>query len=84
MMKNNPTLLTQMIDILMQKIKNVKDVTDILPVFVIQLRTLSVISHFGKNKEDTLGITDVDGPLIRTYPHLYASQKRQGNEGKLT
>jgi hypothetical protein len=65
MTKNSPTLLSEILEIFMEEIENVKNVTGVLPALVLQPLTAAVISHFSKNGGNALGITAADGPLAR-------------------
>ncbi|PBP15810.1 FAD binding domain-containing protein [Diplocarpon rosae] len=67
MIKNSPTLMSQIVSIFMEDSKPVKDAADIVPSITFQPIPLDMISHFTKNGGNALGITTADGPLIRTH-----------------
>jgi hypothetical protein len=63
MVKNSPTILTEIIAIFMEEIEPIKNATNIIPSLVLQPVTTDTISHFSKNGGNVLGISLDDGPL---------------------
>jgi hypothetical protein len=63
MVKNSPTILTEIIAIFMEEIEPIQNATNIIPSLVLQPVTTDTISHFSKNGGNALGISLDDGPL---------------------
>ena len=70
MVRNSPTLLTDIIAIFMEESNEVKDAAGITPSIAIQGVPLNMIARFSKNGGNALGITTADGPLVREYPQI--------------
>lgn len=66
--KNNATIMTTIQEIFVEEITNILDVAGLGPACVFQPITMDIISSFGKNGGNALGITLDDGPLIRRLP----------------
>ncbi|KAH9209051.1 FAD binding domain-containing protein [Leptodontidium sp. 2 PMI_412] len=64
MVKNSPTLLTDIVAIFMEESNKVKDAAGITPSIAIQGVPLNMIAQFSKNGGNALGITAADGPLV--------------------
>ncbi|KAL2038088.1 hypothetical protein N7G274_009035 [Stereocaulon virgatum] len=62
--KNDPGLMTEVVEIFISEVEGIKDTEGILPALVFQPITTGIISYFGKNGGNALGITESDGPLI--------------------
>lgn len=63
--KPSPELSQQILSIYMDEVAAIKDAAGVLPSVVYQPITTDIISHFGKNAGNALGIAESDGPLLR-------------------
>jgi hypothetical protein len=73
MVKNSPTILTDIVAIFMEEMEPVQNATDIIPSIVLQPVTTDTISHFCKNGGNALGISLTDGPLDCIDPAYHPS-----------
>ena len=62
--KNSALLQGKILDLFVSEMEGILNATGILPALVMQPITKGVISHFGKNGGNALGIEEDDGPLI--------------------
>ncbi|KAI4128306.1 MAG: hypothetical protein LQ338_002805 [Usnochroma carphineum] len=62
--KNNAQIQRQILDIFIEEIDPIKNLTGALPALVMQPISNSVIAHFGKNGGNALGLADTEGPLM--------------------
>lgn len=70
-------LLAKLLEIFASEVEGIKDAADIVPSLILQPITKPMISHFGKNGGNALGIIESDGPLIRTIePSPFPNQFR--------
>lgn len=63
--KNSPVLLAKILEIFASEVEGIKDVADVVASLILQPITKPMISNFGKNGGNALGILESDGPLIR-------------------
>jgi hypothetical protein len=63
MVKNSPTLITDIVAIFQEEVNAVANVTGILPSLAFQPISTDMTSHFSKNGGNALGISPADGPL---------------------
>jgi len=68
MVKNSPTLITDIVAIFQEEVNAVANVTGILPSLAFQPISTDMTSHFSKNGGNALGISPADGPLNRKSP----------------
>ena len=62
--KNDPGLMTKILEIFISEVEAIKDAEGFLPALVLQPITTGLISYFSKNGGNALGIAKSDGPLI--------------------
>lgn len=63
MVKNNPSLIKEIVSIYMSEITPVENITGLLPTLIFQPIPTTMTSHFSKNGGNALGISESDGPL---------------------
>ena len=63
--RNSPALQAQILELFVSEMNTINDAEGILPALVMQPITKDMISNFGKNGGNALGIAEADGPLIR-------------------
>ncbi|KAG4030442.1 hypothetical protein MFRU_012g01760 [Monilinia fructicola] len=61
---NDANLLNDICKIFDQEVQKIAHATDVLPAIILQPISEPIISHFGKNGGNALGITTEHGPLI--------------------
>jgi hypothetical protein len=67
--KNSANLISDIVSIFMEEMDEIKTFANITPACIFQPLTADMISHFGKNGGNALGISLADGPLIcRHFP----------------
>jgi hypothetical protein len=62
--------MADIVKIFQEEVANVKNASGVLPSCIFQPIPTTVISQFGKNGGNALGISPSDGPLNSTYRPL--------------
>ena len=65
--KNNVQLMADIQDLFASEISGIANASHLLPALAFQPISAVMIKHFSSNGGNALGITDEEGPLIRTY-----------------
>ena len=63
--RNDLNLQSKILEIFVSEVSGIKDAEGLLPALVFQPITKDIISYFGENGGNALGIAESDGPLIR-------------------
>jgi hypothetical protein len=64
-------LISQIFDIFLQELENIKNIDGMVPSLVFQPVKLNDLKGFNKNGGNAIGIKESDGPLMRTsFPFL--------------
>ncbi len=74
--KPNVALFNTILELFTTEVEGLRDAPGILPELVFQPITTEMISHFGRNGGNALGIEEGVGPLVRKYhplPHTFLS-----------
>lgn len=75
MVKNSAPLMSKLVDIFIEECGPIKNVSGIIPSYVMQPISTAMTSHFSQNGGNALGISVGDGPLNRRC-HCFSSAFR--------